>query len=97
MKTRPFPMSWISLYLKTNHDRIRGFHDRRRAHRMAPGSIRSRVINVRITPKGKKYLKQFFTSYRNDGKVLLSDHENEDLKDPSVIGKDIQNGLSKIP
>ena len=55
-----------------------------------------RVINLTITPQGKKHLQQAFEIYRTDVKSLISRLDDRDLQRPVCILEDIQQIFAKL-
>jgi DNA-binding MarR family transcriptional regulator len=55
-----------------------------------------RVINLTITPKGKKHLQQAFEIYRTDVKTLISGLEDQDLQRLSASLENIQQVFTKL-
>ena len=56
-----------------------------------------RVINIAITPKGKKYVTQFFASFKSSVKTLLADLDDKDVNDLCRSLADLRRILEKIP
>lgn len=55
-----------------------------------------RVINLTITPKGKKHLQQAFEIYRTDVKTLISVLDDDDLQRLYTSLDDIRQIFSKL-
>jgi DNA-binding MarR family transcriptional regulator len=56
-----------------------------------------RVINITITEKGKKHLRQSVTLYKNDLKDLLSSLDDTDLNELCSSLDSLKSILAKIP
>ncbi len=100
MKTGPLPMSEIGRRLYISKPSMTALADSLTEEGLIerhPDPSDRRVINIGITPKGKKHLKEFFASYRNDVKVLLSGIGDDDLRTLRSSLKDIRRVLAKIP
>lgn len=55
-----------------------------------------RVINLAITPEGKKHLRQAFEIYKSDVSALLSSLGDEDLQVLSASLEDLQRIFAKL-
>jgi DNA-binding MarR family transcriptional regulator len=62
-----------------------------------PDTRDRRVINIAITLKGKKHLRQAGSMYKDDVKLLLADLGPDDLEELCRSLESLQNILSKIP
>ena len=61
-----------------------------------PDPADRRVINLAITEKGKKYLKQSITWYRKDLKENLAGLDDDDLGNLCIALEDAYQILSKL-
>ena len=55
-----------------------------------------RVINLTITPQGKKHLRQAFEIYKSDVSALLSRLDDQDMQQLSAALEDVQRILAKL-
>jgi DNA-binding MarR family transcriptional regulator len=61
-----------------------------------PDTRDRRVINIAITPKGKKHLRQAGSMYKEDVKLLLTDLDSNDLEELCRSLETLRNILAKI-
>jgi DNA-binding MarR family transcriptional regulator len=54
------------------------------------------VINIAITPEGRRHLKQAASRYKENVKNILSDLDRQDLEDLCQSLEKLRNIISKI-